>query len=88
MQSTPSGKKLAASLGPRRYRDHHPTPIAMEAAMTTLFRASLLFLIVGMILGDIVLASVGLCGVCGIAIHTTVQQDAQAEPPAESDFMA
>ncbi|ANY86688.1 MULTISPECIES: hypothetical protein [Pseudomonas] len=56
--------------------------------MTTLFRASLLLLIVGMILGDIMLASVGLCGVCGIAIHNTVQQDARAEPPAESDFMA
>lgn len=56
--------------------------------MTTFFRASLLLLIVGMIMGDIMLASVGLCGVCGIAIHNTVQQDARAEPPAESDFMA
>lgn len=65
-----------------------PTSIAMEAVMTTLFRASLLLLIVGMILGDIVLASVGLCGVCGIAVHGTIQQDARAEPPAESDFIA
>ncbi|WP_172402978.1 hypothetical protein [Pseudomonas putida] len=56
--------------------------------MTTLFRLSLMLLIVGMILGDIVLATVGLCGVCGLAVYNTIQQDAKAEPPAESDFIA
>lgn len=56
--------------------------------MTTLYRISLLLLIVGMILGDIVLASTGLFSVCGLAIHSSVERDAQAEPPAESDFIA
>ncbi|MBF8720384.1 MULTISPECIES: hypothetical protein [Pseudomonas] len=56
--------------------------------MTTLFRLSLMLLIIGMILGDIVLASVGLCGVCGLAVYDSIEQDAQAAPPAESDFIA
>ncbi|MDH0649876.1 hypothetical protein N5D48_20660 [Pseudomonas sp. GD03858] len=57
--------------------------------MTTLFRLSLLLLIIGMVLGDIVLASLGLVGLCAGAVYLDVRQDSQAQPEAgESQFTA
>jgi len=56
--------------------------------MTTLFRISVLLLIAGMLLGDLLLASVGLAGVCGIAVHGNLQQDKHAACPPESEFLA
>ncbi|WP_277459335.1 hypothetical protein [Pseudomonas entomophila] len=52
--------------------------------MTTLSRLSLLALIVGMLLGEIVLASLGLAGLCGAAVYLDVRQDAQAEDCQET----
>ncbi|MFK3683328.1 hypothetical protein [Pseudomonas sp. NPDC088890] len=56
--------------------------------MTTLFRITVFLLVVGMLLGDILLASVGLVGVCSLAVYTSIQQDKQAACPAESEFLA
>lgn len=56
--------------------------------MVMLFRISLLLLLAGMLLGDIVLASIGLIGICGGAVYTSVRQDAQEPDPVESQFTA
>lgn len=55
--------------------------------MTTLSRLSLLVLIVGMVLGDIIVASVGLVGLCGAAVYLTVKQDEEVEP-TKPEFLA
>ncbi|MDZ3991948.1 hypothetical protein [Pseudomonas sp. Teo4] len=55
--------------------------------MTTLSRLSLLILIVGMVLGDIIVASVGLVGLCGAAVYFTLQQDAEVEA-TKPEFLA
>ncbi|AGZ35341.1 hypothetical protein C4Q28_13990 [Pseudomonas sp. SWI6] len=62
-------------------------PIATELAMTTLSRLSLLVLVLGMVLGDIIVASVGLVGLCGAAVYFTLKQDAQ-DPPTSPGFLA
>lgn len=56
--------------------------------MATLFRITVFLLLVGMLLGDILLASVGLVGVCSLAVYTSIQQDKQAAGPVESEFLA
>ncbi|MDH0303231.1 MULTISPECIES: hypothetical protein [unclassified Pseudomonas] len=56
--------------------------------MTALFRLSLLLLVIGMLLGDIVLASLGLIGLCGGAIYLDIRQDSQAPGAGESEFTA
>ncbi|MFJ4156336.1 hypothetical protein ACIPZF_16250 [Pseudomonas sp. NPDC089752] len=56
--------------------------------MTTLFRISVLVLIAGMLLGDIVLASFGLVAVCGLAVYSNIQEDEQAECQQPPDFLA
>lgn len=61
---------------------------AQERAMTTVFRISLLLLLAGLLLGDIVVASIGLAGLCGGAIYASILQDAEARAPAEAQFIA
>ncbi|MDF0729550.1 hypothetical protein P0Y43_02265 [Pseudomonas entomophila] len=56
--------------------------------MLTFSRLSLLLLIAGMLLGDIVLASVGLTGVCCAAFHAERREDPPAAPSTASDFIA
>ncbi|BAN54522.1 MULTISPECIES: hypothetical protein [Pseudomonas] len=56
--------------------------------MTTLFRISVLVLVAGMLLGEILLASVGLACVCGVAVYSNIQQDKQPACPADSEFLA
>nr|WP_315404762.1 hypothetical protein [uncultured Pseudomonas sp.] len=56
--------------------------------MTLFCRLSLLLLIVGMLLGEIVLASVGLVGVCGAALYISIREDTPQPPPAEPEFLA
>lgn len=55
--------------------------------MTTLSRLSLLVLVLGMVLGDIIVASMGLVGLCGAAVYFTLKQDAQ-DPPTSPGFLA
>jgi hypothetical protein len=61
---------------------------ASESAMTTIFRISLLLLLAGVFLGDIVVASIGLAGLCGGAVYVSILQDAEAPAPVESEFIA
>ncbi|QXI36563.1 hypothetical protein [Pseudomonas xantholysinigenes] len=56
--------------------------------MTTVFRISLLLLLAGVFLGDIVVASIGLAGLCGGAVYVSILQDAEAPAPVESEFIA
>lgn len=56
--------------------------------MTTVFRISLLLLLAGLLLGDIVVASIGLAGLCGGAVYASILQDAEAPAPVEAPFIA
>ncbi|MBI6899279.1 hypothetical protein JET64_20945 [Pseudomonas putida] len=57
--------------------------------MTTLFRISLILLLAGMGMGDIVVASVGLVGLCGGAVVLRVRQDdGEVRGGGESEFIA
>ncbi|MCI0915107.1 hypothetical protein ACIPZC_15800 [Pseudomonas sp. NPDC089743] len=56
--------------------------------MALFCRLSLLTLLAGMLLGDIVIASVGLLGVCGAAVYLDIRQDALNDAPNPSDFQA
>ena len=56
--------------------------------MTLFNRLSLLLLIAGMLLGDIVIASVGLVGVCGAALYLSIREDAHSDAPSEPEFLA
>ncbi|MCG8291241.1 MULTISPECIES: hypothetical protein [Pseudomonas] len=61
--------------------------------VTTLSRLSLLALVVGVLLGEIVLASIGLAGLCGAAVYLSVQQDSQIaarrdDGPSDPQFLA
>lgn len=51
-------------------------------------RLSLLLLVAGMLLGDIVVASVGLVGVCGAALYLSIREDAQVDAPSEPELLA
>ncbi|MCF1487292.1 hypothetical protein LZ838_07955 [Pseudomonas sp. AA27] len=57
--------------------------------MTTLFRISLILLLAGMGMGDILVASVGLVGLCGGAVVLSVRQDdGEVRGGGESEFIA
>lgn len=56
--------------------------------MKTFSRLSLLLLVAGMLLGDIVLASVGLVGVCTVAVLHELHQDDSPGPSPTSKFIA
>ncbi|MFD2641976.1 hypothetical protein [Pseudomonas japonica] len=56
--------------------------------MFTFSRLALLLLVVGMLLGEIVLASVGLVGVCTAAVLADLRQDPPAPEPTTADFLA
>ncbi|WP_166887387.1 hypothetical protein [Pantoea sp. Cy-639] len=56
--------------------------------MTTLNRISLLTLLAGMLLGDIVIASVGLLGLCAAAVYLNMRQDSHDDTPSEPRFLA
>ncbi|MFB4390554.1 MULTISPECIES: hypothetical protein [unclassified Pseudomonas] len=56
--------------------------------MKTFSRLSLLLLVAGMLLGDIVLASVGLVGVCTVAVLHELRQDDSPVPSPTSKFIA
>ncbi|CAK15484.1 hypothetical protein [Pseudomonas entomophila] len=51
--------------------------------VATLSRLSLLALVVGVLLGDIFMASAGLAGLCGAAVYLNVLQDTQAQEPQD-----
>ncbi|PAV70325.1 hypothetical protein WR25_07302 [Diploscapter pachys] len=61
---------------------------ALEIVMTALFRISLVLMLAGMGMGDIVVASVGLLGLCAGAVMLSIRQDAVAQPARESEFIA
>ncbi|MDH1574212.1 MULTISPECIES: hypothetical protein [Pseudomonas] len=63
-------------------------PTAKEVAMALFCRLSLLTLLAGMLLGDIVIATVGLVGVCAAAVYLDIRQDAHNDAPNEPDFLA
>lgn len=56
--------------------------------MKTFARLSLLLLIAGILLGDIVLASIGLVGVCTVAVVHELRQDGSPGPSPASKFIA
>lgn len=56
--------------------------------MFTFPRLALLLLVTGMLLGDIVLASIGLVGVCVAAVLADLRQDPPAVEPSTIDFIA
>lgn len=56
--------------------------------MKTFSRLSLLLLVAGMLLGDIVLASIGLVGVCSAAVMREIARDASAAAAPSSRFIA
>ncbi|MGE7989665.1 hypothetical protein ACQKPE_01150 [Pseudomonas sp. NPDC089554] len=56
--------------------------------MKTFSRLSLLLLVVGTLLGDIVLASIGLVGVCTVAVLHELRQDDSPAPSPSSTFIA
>ncbi|MGE6825131.1 hypothetical protein [Pseudomonas soli] len=56
--------------------------------MTAVFRISLVLMLAGMGMGDIVVASVGLLGLCAGAVMLSIRQDAVAQPARESEFIA
>ncbi|MDH0734105.1 hypothetical protein N5F23_23515 [Pseudomonas sichuanensis] len=56
--------------------------------MVMLCRLSLLILVAGTLLGDIVVASVGLAALCAAAVYHNVQQDTPEEEPQEPGFTA
>lgn len=57
--------------------------------MITFSRLSLVLLIAGMLLGDIVLASIGLVGVCAAAVHRELRQPPPpASTPSNAEFLA
>ncbi|PZW74533.1 hypothetical protein DFS21_11536 [Pseudomonas sp. 2848] len=58
--------------------------------MTALFRISLVLMLAGMGMGDIVVASVGLLGLCAGAVVLSVRQDEGevAEVTGETEFIA
>ncbi|MDR0280103.1 hypothetical protein V0R50_15945 [Pseudomonas sp. 148P] len=56
--------------------------------MFTFPRLALLLLVVGMLLGEIVLASIGLVGVCTAAVLADMSQDPPAPEPTTADFIA
>ncbi|MEE1888592.1 hypothetical protein [Pseudomonas carassii] len=56
--------------------------------MTALFRISLFLLLAGMGIGDIVVASVGLIGLCGGAVVLSVRQDSEGREVQKSEFIA
>lgn len=58
--------------------------------MTALFRISLVLMLAGMGMGNIVVASVGLLGLCAGAVVLSVRQDEgeDAEVTGESEFIA
>ncbi|MGY3014524.1 hypothetical protein [Pseudomonas mosselii] len=61
----------------------------LELAMTALFRISLFLMLAGMGMGDIVVASVGLVGLCGGAVVLSVRQDeGEGREVVESEFIA
>lgn len=64
------------------------TGVASEAPMKTFSRLSLLLLVAGMLLGDMVLASVGLVGVCTVAVLHELRQDDSPVPSPTSKFIA
>lgn len=64
---------------------------ALEMAMTALFRISLFLMLagMGMGMGDIVVASLGLVGLCGRAVVLSVRQDeGEGRKVGESEFIA
>ncbi|WP_194790457.1 hypothetical protein [Pseudomonas sp. UFMG81] len=56
--------------------------------MTTISRLSLMTLLAGMLLGDIVVASIGLAGLCIAAVHFNILQDHQQSEPSDQSFVA
>ncbi|WP_173862480.1 MULTISPECIES: hypothetical protein [unclassified Pseudomonas] len=56
--------------------------------MTALFRISLVLMLAGMGMGDIVVASVGLLGLCAGAVVLSIRQDESAQVSRESEFIA
>ncbi|UVM18887.1 hypothetical protein LOY42_11480 [Pseudomonas sp. B21-023] len=60
--------------------------------MTALFRINLVLMLAGMGMGDIVVASVGLLGLCAGAVVLSVRQDEGegegAEVTGETEFIA
>lgn len=59
--------------------------------MTALFRISLFLMLAGMGMGDIVVASLGLVGLCGRAVVLSVRQgegEGEGRKVGESEFIA
>ncbi|MDZ4021091.1 hypothetical protein [Pseudomonas sichuanensis] len=56
--------------------------------MVMFCRLSLLTLVAGTLLGDIVIASVGLLALCAAAVYHNIQQDTPQEEPQEPGFTA
>jgi len=56
--------------------------------MTALFRISLVLLLAGMGMGDIVVASIGLLGLCAGAVVLSIRQDQGVHASRESEFIA
>lgn len=56
--------------------------------MTAVFRISLVLMLAGMGMGDIVVASVGLLGLCAGAVVLSIRQDAVVLAARESEFIA
>ncbi|MBA6118028.1 hypothetical protein JET76_23225 [Pseudomonas putida] len=56
--------------------------------MTLFCRLSLLILIAGTLLGNIVIASIGLVGLCGAAVYIDIRKDAAVPTPREPEFLA